>query len=125
MMSRRLDLLLANAAGWIRSNQGETTATTSAQPDDARLTREPEAQTRAAEIQALLLYRFPAIHWKVTLELQQRAIVAGPLEQYVLVRGVRRDGTPTTPIRIAGRDAASTPATKLVRQIEKGLKLDT
>ena len=125
-MSRRLDLLLTAAAGWIRSTPvkvGDDKNTQS--EDEGQVTREPEAETRAAEIQALLLATYPGIHWNVTYELQRRALVSGPLEYYVLVRGLRRDGTSMPSVRIFWREAARTPALKLVKQIEKGLRLDT
>lgn len=123
-MSRRLDLLLTGATGWLRSGfVGTGTTTTQEHENDERVMRVPEAEARATEIQVLLRRMYPSIRWAVTFELQQRALVAGPLEQYVIVKGLRRDGTSMPTIRISWRDAASTPAPKLVKQIEKGLRL--
>lgn len=123
-MSRRLDLLLTGASGWLRSSVvGSGTTKNQDLANEERVMRVPEAETRATEIQAILRRIYPAIHWTVTFELQQRSLVAGPLEQYVIVKGLRRDGRSMPVVRIFWRDAASTTSARLVRQIEKGLRL--
>lgn len=123
-MSRRLDLLLTGATGWLRSSVvGKGTMKNQELANEEHVMRVPEAETRATEIQAILRRIYPAIQWTVTFKLQQRALISGPLEQYVIVKGLRRDGTSMPVVRIFWRDAASTPASRLVRQIEKGLRL--
>ena len=120
-MASRLDLL-TGATGWLRSSVVGNGTTQNHVPD-GRVSRVPEAETRAAEIQGILRLSFPAIQWSVTFELQPRDVVSGPLDHYVIVKGLRRDGSSVPAIRIFWRDAASTPASNLVQQIKRGLKL--
>lgn len=122
-LSWRLDLF-TDATGWLRSSlRGRSVPKDEGSDMDGRVRRVPEAEMRAAEIQAILQRSYPAIRWTVTFEVQPRALVSGLLDNYVIVKGLRRDGSSVPSVRIHWRDAASTPAAKLVQQIKRGLKL--
>jgi hypothetical protein len=121
----RFDLLRTSASGWLRSSiVGSVHNTNKTHEHDGEVKRVTEAEIRANEIEAILRVKYPSIRWTVSCELQHRELVSGPLDQYVIVKGLRRDSTTMPPIRIFWRDAASTPASSLVRQITRGLRLE-
>ena len=126
-MSRRLALFLTIATGRIRTAwtvMGLRSGVNGAGDGEDAGMWEREAATRAAEIQELLQLAYPRVRWEVTFGPQRRAIVDGPLDSYVFVKGWRPDGSSLTSVRILWRDVMSHPSSGLVGQIGRGLALD-